>query len=129
MPKCIQIRKPQKQVCSGDMRDRIIIQVRSITPPNASGVDYSETFSQDATVWSLCETKMGVEIFDGTAIKGVATHYFYIRWIDNLTFESWVQFKGKKYYIIDVQNLDERDEFMLLRCSERGIITNPASFA
>ncbi len=132
MPKCINIQKKDRKVCVGDMRDKVVIQVRTITPPSAGGSDFTEVFSSDKTVWAMIETrKDGKEIFDGTGLKGVATHYIYIRYIYNLetTFESWVKFKSKYYNIIDVQNLDERDEFLLLRCSERGTTSNQANFA
>lgn len=129
MPKCISIKKPDRKICAGDLRDKIVIQVRTITPPATSGVDFTEAFSSDATVWSMVETKMGVEIFNGTSLKGVATHYFYIRYRADLTAESWLKFNSKYYDILDVQNLDERNEFLLLRCSLRGTTANLANYA
>lgn len=128
MPKCVKIQKPLRKVCSGDMRDKITIQVRAIKPP-VDGVDFSEVFNQDKTLWSMLETKSGVEIFDGTNLKGVATHYFYIRYICNFTAEKWLKFKEEYYDILDVQNLDGRNEFLLLRCALRGTTTNPANYA
>jgi len=124
MPKCISIRRKKRDVCIGDMRDKIIVQTRTITPPGAGGADFTEVFNLDKTVWALIETRDGKEIFDGTALKGIATHYMYIRYLSTLTFEGWVKYKSKYYNIIDVQNLEERDEFMLLRCSERGTTDN-----
>lgn len=128
MPKCIKIKKPLQQVCVGEMRDKITLYIRSITAPD-SGVDFSETFTTEKIVWSAVVSKNGVEIFDGTALKGVATHYFYIRYIPNVTFEMFIEYKNKYYNIIDVQNLDERDSFYLLRGSLRGTTSNPANFA
>lgn len=129
MPNCIQIQKPLKKVCTGDMRDRLTIQVRAITPPGDGGVDFTETFNQDKVVWALCQTKQGVEIFDGTGLKDVATHYFYIRYISILTKEGYVIFNGNYYTILDVQNLDERSEYQLLRCCLRGTTGNPVNQA
>ena len=129
MPKCISIKKPSREVCIGDMRDKVVLQVRTITPPSAGGTDFTEVFTADKTVWAMVKTKEGKEIFDGTNLKGVVTHYVYIRYIANTTFESWVKFNSKYYDIIDVQDLDERHEFLLLRCSERGTTSNLANFA
>ncbi len=129
MPKCIKIRRKKREVCIGDMRDSIIVQTRVITPPAAGGVDFTEVFTADATVWALVETKTGTEVFDGTNIKGIATHFFYIRFVANMTFENWVKYKLKEYDILDVQNLEERDEFYLLRCSLRGTTNNLSNLA
>ena len=87
MPECAPIRRKKRNVCIGDMRDRVIIQTRAITVPGASSVDFTETFSADQTVWALVETKTGTQIFDGTNIVGVATHNIYIRFISGVTFQ------------------------------------------
>ena len=120
MPKCVKIRRKRREVCIGDMRDQVVIQTRAITVPVAGSVDLSETFSCNQTVWAMVETKTGTQVFDETNIIGVATHDIYIRYICDVTFQKWLTFKGKKYDILDVQNLEERDEFYLLRCSFRG---------
>ena len=120
MPKCVKIRRKKRQVCIGDMRDSVVIQTRAITVPGANSVDFTETFSGDQTVWAMIETKTGTQIFDGTNIVGVATHEIYIRFIAGVTFQKWLRFKNIIYDILDVQNLEERDEFYLLRCSLRG---------
>jgi head-tail adaptor len=111
------------------MRDRVIIQTRAITVPSANSVDLTETFSGDQTVWALVETKTGTQIFDGTNIVGVATHDIYIRFIAGVTFQKWLKFKSIYYDILDVQNLEERDEFYLLRCSLRGDDTDAINFS
>lgn len=129
MPKCQPIRRRNRNICIGDMRDKIALQSRTIVAPSAGGSDMTESFVTTKTVWSLVETRQGVEIFDGTNMLGVATHYFYIRYSAGLTAETWIQFKSKYYDILDIQNLEERDEFILLRCNERGTISNTTNFA
>lgn len=129
MPKCVQIQKPLQKVCSGDMRDKIIIQVRAITAPG-NGVDFTETLNQDKTVWSAIKTVKGVEIFDNTNMSlGFATHYFYIRYIKNINKDKYLTFENNYYTIIDVQDLDERHEFLLLRCNLRGSVSNTVNQA
>lgn len=129
MPKCVSIKKPLRSVCIGDMRDKVTLQTRTITPPTNGSVDFTEVFNADNIVWAMVETREGKEIFDGTNLKGVATHYIYIRYIPNTTFEKWVKFNCKYYDIIDIQDLDERHEFYLLRCSERGTTSNLSNYA
>ena len=106
------------------MRERIQINTNAIEAPIDGSVDFSEKFQEVETVWAMIETKSGVEIFDGTNIVGVATHFFYIRFIPNITFKNFINFKQQFFAILDVQNLDERNEFYLLRCSLRGDETN-----
>jgi len=127
MPRCITIKKPKQGICVGDMRDRVTVYVRTATPSRTNGVDLSEVLSSAVTVWAAVTTKEGKEIFDGTNLKGVATHWIYIRYLSGLTAEKWVEYNGEYYDIIDVQNLDERGDFMLLRCSVRGTTSNPVN--
>ena len=129
MPECVQIRRKRRNVCIGDMRDRVIIQTRAITVPDANSVDFTEVFSADQTVWALVETKTGTQVFDGTNIVGIATHNIYIRFITDVTFQKWLRFKNVIYDILDVQNLEERDEFYLLRCSLRGDDAKAVNFS
>ena len=129
MPECVQIRRKRRNVCIGDMRDRVIIQTRAITVPDANSVDFTEVFSADQTVWALVETKTGTQVFDGTNIVGIATHNIYIRFITGVTFQKWLRFKNVIYDILDVQNLEERDEFYLLRCSLRGDDSKAVNFS
>lgn len=129
MPRCVPIRRKKRNVCIGDMRDRVIIQTRAITVPGANSVDFTETFSADQTVWALVETKVGTQVFDGTNIVGIATHNIYIRFISGVTFQKWLRFKNVIYDILDVQNLEERDEFYLLRCSLRGDEADAVNFS
>ena len=127
MPNCMTIKKPKRAVCIGDMRDRVTVYVRTATPSRTNGVDLSEVLSTPTSIWAAVVTKEGKEIFDGTNLKGVATHWIYIRSISGLTAEKWLEFNGEYYDIIDVQDMDERGDFMLLRCSVRGTTSNPVN--
>lgn len=115
---CKRVNITKKKVCIGDMTKKIKVQTRSIVAPD--NVDYSQDIKDFKEVWAAIQTSKGSEIFDGTNIIGVATHFFYIRRIDGVTFENFVEYNSKKYKILDVQNLDEDDLFMVLRCTERG---------
>jgi len=129
MAACYGIKKRRRNVCIGDMDKQIVIQLRTLTPPATDSVDFSEVFTTESTVWAMVETRSGVEIFDGTSLKGIATHYFYIRYNAEYTFENWVLFNEKKYNILDVQNFEEENKFYLLRCSLRGTTNNLANYA
>ena len=120
MPVCVHIPRKKRHICIGDMRDRIDLSIRSLEAPVDGSVDFAEDLTLIESVFAMLETKAGVEIFDGTNLKGVATHFFYIRFRAGIDINTWITFKAQHYKIIDVQNLEERDEFLLLRCALRG---------
>ena len=116
---CTPIPSDSKRVCIGDLSKKIQIQVRSIQPP-LNGVDYGEVFSQTKNVWAMCKTVSGEAIFDDSNIEQTVTHEFYIRYIPNVTFENWILYNNKYYDIVGVENLNESDEYLLLRSRIRG---------
>lgn len=129
MPKCKKLRRLKRQVCIGDLDNQIVLQDRSITPP-VSGVDATEDFTTNDTVDAKVDTSRGETIFDGVSPDGVdVTHIFTIRFITGITAETWVGFKSQRFDILDVENLEERDEWLKLRCTNRGTATNAATEA
>ncbi len=120
MPKCVRIKKKNRKFCVGDMRDEITLENRSINPQDADSIDFIEDFSESNVIDAAIETVRGLETFDGVNVESIVTHKIYIRFIEGVTEETWVKFKGRRLDIMDVENLDERDQFLLLRCKERG---------
>jgi len=128
MTQCKQIQSVHRKVCVGDMRDEIQIQNRSITA-TVSSPDFSETFVNTITVFALIKTVKGETIFDGTDTEVDVTHHFYLRFIDGITSETWILFNNTRFTILNAEDLDERDEYWLLQCSDRGTDANAASQA
>lgn len=126
MPAITYKRKKKQNICIGDLRDEITIQSRTISEP-VSGVDFGETFTGKSTVWALVETVSGKTIFDGSNIERDVTHNIYIRYLSGITAEDWVLFKGSRMDILEVQDFDERNEFIILRCSDKGTDVNAAN--
>ena len=125
-PKRQKIRRP----LLGDMRHRIEIRTRSITPPSVDGVDFGESFVTTNTVYAALDTVTGEQLFDGTnvEISGI-THIFTIRSISGLTEEKWIDYKGNRYDIKSIETFDARGLFMKLRCVLRGDKTKPVNAA
>jgi len=128
MGSCVKIRGKKREICSGDLDRTIALQVRSLKAPTGGSVDFTEEFTLLDNVPALIETTSGVEVFDGVNIKGTATHKIYIRYIADVTFENWIEFKSIKYRILDTQNLDERDEWYLFLCNLKGDASLAANF-
>lgn len=127
MPKCSTIQRKKRKICIGDMDEQIVLQSRNITPPATDGVDFSETFTGKATVWAMVNTVSGQTLFDGTGTERDITHEIGIRFLSGVTAEDWVLFNDERIDIVDVQDLEERHEFMLLKCSNRGTTANAAN--
>lgn len=122
-------RQKVRRPCIGDMKETIVLQTRAITPINSESVDFSEDFATSFTVQASTRTVRGKEIFDGTNIVGSITHEFTIRYNALITQEYWVLFNSERFNILDVEDLDERHRFMVLRCTDRGTNANQSNFA
>ena len=129
MPKCVNANRRKKQICTGDLDTLITIEGRSITPP-ASGVDATETFTtENLDIWAMLETGRGTVFFDDTNIEKTITHEFSVVFISGLTAENWVLFEGRRFDILMIEDFDERHEYQLLRCNERGTTSNETNEA
>lgn len=124
MPKCSQVRKKRRNVCIGDMEDEITLEDRDITPPEFGSTDFSETFTTSSTVWALIETVDGKTFFDGVSTEDNVTHWVYINYDATVTAETWITLSdSRRLDILRVEDLDERNDFMLLHCTDRGATT------
>lgn len=128
MPSCEKIKARHRQVCIGDMRWLIDIYTPIITPPNISNtVDYSVVKPLVATVWAAVKTFPTEQIFDGMNTSQQTTHEFYIRWRADVTDEKNIRYPsgvGQYYNIVYIEDLENRHEFLLLRCNFKGLELN-----
>lgn len=120
MARCIKVQRRRKQIYVGQMNEQIKLQDRAITTPVDDGVDYGEEFTNDNVVWAWMQTVRGRTEFDSTNIERVVTHEVAIRFVEGITAETWYEFKGEMYDIINVENIDERDEFLMFDAMVRG---------
>lgn len=119
MPVCKTIRRPLRKLCSGDLINIITLYNRDIGA-DIDSVDFEENLSGAIQVPASISTKRGVTVFDGTNTERVVTHWFGIRYISDLTQEKWLQYDGRFFDIFDVEDLDERHQWMILMCAEAG---------
>lgn len=122
MPTCQSIRKKRRNVCIGDLEDRVTLENRAIQAPEFDTVDFEEEFTApNPPVWALLETVRGKTFFDGVSTEQDVTHWIYINFDATVTAETWVKLDdGRRLDILRVENLDERSDFMLLHCDDRG---------
>jgi head-tail adaptor len=117
-------RRRLKQYAAGDMRDRIILHVRSIQPPVLDSADFSEEYDTGTKLWSSFNTldlqSSGLRMFDGVNINERPTHKIIIRYRQGVTTENVIAFRGVYYEIMLVQNPEERNQYLELFCRVRG---------
>lgn len=120
MAQCKKIYRQIKRVCVGSLDKKVKLKIRAIAPPSGSSAYYGETFTDFMTVWAMVETKNGLVTFDSTNTAQNVSHQFYIRYIPDITFEKWLEYDGKNFNILTVNNLNEENRFYMLQCNERG---------
>lgn len=120
---CKKIVREKKRICTGSLKTRIIISLRSIKAPSFNNVDFDEEFNDIRTVWAYCETVSGLTEFDDSNIEEIVTHIFYIRYIPsiNINTVNWIEHRNKRYKIITVENINDENEFLLIKTNSRGL--------
>lgn len=130
MARCQKIRRKNRRVCVGDLDTLIVIQNRNLSAPEFSAVDFNEDFDGDLDVWAAINTVTGKTFFDGVSVDTQITHEILIQFEETVTASSWVLLDGtNRLDILNVEDLEERHEFMLLTCTDRGLAVNEASKA
>lgn len=118
----VEVRRPRRKLCIGDLRDRIILQSRDITEPAFGARDFDEDFKQQDGVWASIRTTAGKVFFDGVNTDIAVTHEIRIRYDSRVTAETWIELEdGRRLDVVNVEDLEERKEYLTLLCTERGL--------
>lgn len=114
------IKRKNRVSCIGDMRERVKLHNRAIQVPEFESYDVTEDFTEITTVWANVRTVSGQTFFTGASVDVGLSHEIIIRYNANVNSETWIEYKDNNLKIVSVENLDERSEFLRLRCTERG---------
>lgn len=117
----------KRSISPGDLRHKITIQKRAISPPSGSGVDYSSTFTDLATVSAAIESITPKQQFGDININENVTHKFYIRFMSGIDLNCWVLHENKRYPIVDIKNWNHLNQWLELQCNEKGSADKEAS--
>lgn len=124
------LRRKHRRGYVGDLRERVTIQNRAITPPDVSEFDLDHDFTTLAVVWASVETASGDTVFDGIGQDQLVTHRIVIRHLAGVTSESWVVLKTtERLKILSVEAFEERGRFMLLTAQRTGTTSQKAGQA
>lgn len=98
----------------------ITLQNRAIDAPVFGTPDFAQDHSADTVVKGIIDTKRGVTLFDGVNTEAPITHKITIAYLAGVTAETRVLFGSRRLEILDVENVAEKNECLVLRCSEQG---------
>lgn len=117
------IRKGRRKLCAGDFRDRVQLQGRRLAEPLFGDADFDEKFEPNPERWASVKTVTGRTIFDGASQRDFeVTHEVRIRFDLCVTSETWVKLAdGRRLKILRVEDFEERHEYQILICTDRGI--------
>lgn len=129
MPKCQTIHRKKRRPCVGDLNTLVNFKSRDIQAPEFNAVDFAEDFEHKIQAWAMINTVSGKTYFDGVNTDVNITHEIIIRYDASLTAEDWVEFDDRRIDVVDTEDLDERHEWLLLRCTDKGLKAQGATSA
>jgi SPP1 family predicted phage head-tail adaptor len=106
----------------GSLRHRIELQ--ELTLAQNTLKEDVPTYTTVATVWARLENKSGRESFTAQQVNATSVAKFTIRYYAGLTTRHRIKFGTRTFNIFDVNDDDERHEFMIVMARE---ITKPKS--
>lgn len=126
MPELVRVKR--RRYCTGDLRHRITLHLREITEPHFDEVDHGEKFTPIAYPMAGIKTINGTERFDGANVGVSLTHEIVIRFRKGITSETWIELgDGTLLDIVDTENVDEQNQFLVLACTLKGPKTTVAN--
>ena len=101
---------------AGDLRHRITIQQRTLTPDGLGG--HTETWSELATVWAAVWPVSAKERIAGSQVQAETTHRVRIRYLEGVLPQMRILFGSRLFEIDSIINTDERMFQIDLLCTE-----------
>jgi SPP1 family predicted phage head-tail adaptor len=99
-----------------NLRHRVQIQKYTETQDNQSGT--VKTWTTLMTVFAEVKSVTGYVTFNSQQIEEKITHTIRIRWQSGITSENWLLMNSRRFRIRNVQNLFEKNRFLILMCEE-----------
>jgi SPP1 family predicted phage head-tail adaptor len=111
-------------ICTGDMRHLVDIQTRSLDESDFDSSQPEETFTTERQQWCAIETTDGVSRFAKINIEDGATHIFWTPYDSGLpdieNRNTFISYDDKRYKVLKVTNVNERNEALAIQVTERG---------
>ena len=120
MVSCVSINGRKRKICAGDLRLKIGLFNREITGNVSKTTAYNASFVGGITASAMLLTRSGAQIINGVSVTTKPTHDFYIRYKADIESTKWVIYNEVIYDVIEVENLEERNEFLKISCIKKG---------
>ena len=116
------MRRRRRIINVGDLDKRVKLQTRTLrsTFEVSNTHDDTELFDTVAVVRASIITGRGLTTFDGVELKASYSHVITIRYRKDLDDHYFIEYRGKRYSIVDYDDLDERHEFIKIKAKQLG---------
>jgi SPP1 family predicted phage head-tail adaptor len=128
MAKCDTIRVKHRSLCTGDLDRKITLVTRAQDAP-INIYDYKNSFATKLSCWAGLKTTKGRQMFYTTNEDVAVSHIFYVRYSESVYSTDWIQYGSENYDIVDVENIDERSEWIAIYCNVRGLTSSAVNNA
>jgi head-tail adaptor len=129
MAKCTKVQRSRKTICSGALRETIILKTRTQQAPKTNTASASIRFDCSRSIKAMVDTKTGVDTFDGTNTNSLFTHEFTIRYLSDVDVQNSIEYNCKFFSVERIVNINEENRYLILICSERGTTDNKVNFS
>jgi SPP1 family predicted phage head-tail adaptor len=129
MARCTKIKRNNKTLCAGALKETIILKTRAQQAPKTNTASASIRFDCSRSVKAMVETKSGVDTFDGTNTNSLLTHEFTIRYLSDVDVQNSIEYNCKFFNVERIVNINEENRYLTLICSERGTTDNKVNFS
>jgi head-tail adaptor len=107
-----------RKLCVGDLDRIITIVERSIRGSMNKNARHDIQYIDD--VYCMIRSTRGVTVLDGQNTQRNVTHSIGIRFVPGLSTKHSFIFDNYVYEIVNIENLDERSEFLVCDCIKTG---------
>jgi len=105
----------------GRLDSMVVLRYRDLKAPTFGAVDFDAELSDHIELEARVRSSTGSKMFRGVAADIRITHFITIRYVEGVSDEMWIElYGGKLLDILNVENLDEQDRWLVLTCSKRG---------
>ena len=107
-------KKPSLSI--GRLRNRVDLQSATVTRDSGGGV--TEAFTTIAQIYADIRPTGGDESYRQGKVKDTVTHKIYCRFRSDISPEYSIVYESRIFQIKNIINIDERDRWLELTCSE-----------
>jgi SPP1 family predicted phage head-tail adaptor len=122
MTRCRTIQPNITKICAADFNRKITLQYPVSVPNNNPNQNAGSSFQDIKTCWAMVKTIVNADFVNDTNVNQSVTADFYIRFDPNLVLSKslYILFEGVKYKVVNIDNVDLRNELTRIRAIERG---------